>query len=325
MDSGFGARLRAQREDRHVALATIAEQTKIKQSLLDELERDDVSHWPPGIFRRSYIRAYAQAIGLDPDSIVREFLTRHPDPSDIAPAEVTTPADGESSRWAPTRLRFLIGSAMAALPTRKMHVGHTAQSAHAPVDAHVAAPVVDVPLHMPPAPAPAPAIVEDVEVAQERLPFPVDLSTLAGLCTRLAGAAEAREVTAVLAEAATLFDAVGLVLWWWDRQDRTLRPVFSHGYPDEVVAQLAGVSSDSENALAASFRSADIRVVDGNVFETGAIVVPLTTPSGCAGVLALELRGGWERRDDVRAFATILAAQLSTLVEVPSLAHAASA
>jgi cytoskeleton protein RodZ len=71
MPESLGARLRQQREDRKIALATIAEQTKIKLSLLEALERDDVSHWPAGIFRRAFIRAYAHAIGLDPDVVIR--------------------------------------------------------------------------------------------------------------------------------------------------------------------------------------------------------------------------------------------------------------
>jgi hypothetical protein len=101
--------------------------------------------------------------------------------------------------------------------------------------------------------------------------------------------------------------------------------VFSHGYSDEVVAQLPGVPSDSDTAIAAAFRSAETCVVDGSPVDTGAIVAPLKTPAGCAGVLALELRDGCERRDSVHACATILAAQLSTLVGYPPLAKAASA
>jgi hypothetical protein len=66
-------------------------------------------------------------------------------------------------------------------------------------------------------------------------------------------------------------------------------------------------------------------VVEGSATETGAIVVPLTIPGGCAGVLAIELRHGAERREPVRACATILAAQLSTLAGEPPVAHAVSA
>jgi len=78
MVQSFGARLREQRERKTISLIAISEQTKIKPSLLEALERDDVSHWPTGIFRRAFIRAYASAIELDPDVVVREFLEKYP-------------------------------------------------------------------------------------------------------------------------------------------------------------------------------------------------------------------------------------------------------
>ncbi|HEY9466695.1 MAG TPA: helix-turn-helix domain-containing protein, partial [Vicinamibacterales bacterium] len=77
MTSTFGERLRLHREERQISLAAVSEQTKIKLSLLEALERDDLSHWPLGLFGRSYIRSYAQAIGLDPTATLREFLARH--------------------------------------------------------------------------------------------------------------------------------------------------------------------------------------------------------------------------------------------------------
>ena len=83
----FGARLRRERERRHIALASISENTKIRASLFQELERDEVPHWPSGIFRKAYIRAYANAIGLDADATAKEFLERFPDPAEVAPAE----------------------------------------------------------------------------------------------------------------------------------------------------------------------------------------------------------------------------------------------
>lgn len=91
MQQSFGARLRQRREQQGISLAVIAEQTKIKRSLLDALERDDVSHWPAGFFGRGFIRAYAQTIGLNPDTLVREFLAAHPEP-DSAPATAPSAA-----------------------------------------------------------------------------------------------------------------------------------------------------------------------------------------------------------------------------------------
>lgn len=76
----FGARLRYQRERRKISIATIAEATKILGALIEGLERDDVSRWPTGLYRRAFLRAYASAIGLDPEATLREFLVRFPEP-----------------------------------------------------------------------------------------------------------------------------------------------------------------------------------------------------------------------------------------------------
>jgi len=96
MDS-FGSRLRYERERRQIALKSIAESTKIGLSLLEGLERDDVSRWPSGIFRKSFIRSYAEAIGLKPDSVVREFVERYPDPLETQMAISAPPRTPQSN------------------------------------------------------------------------------------------------------------------------------------------------------------------------------------------------------------------------------------
>jgi hypothetical protein len=90
-DPSFGRWLRRERERRRIALTSIAENSKISVGLFEELERDDVSRWPSGIFRRSFIRAYAKAIGLDPEEIARQFLERFPDPNDPIAAPLSVP------------------------------------------------------------------------------------------------------------------------------------------------------------------------------------------------------------------------------------------
>jgi cytoskeletal protein RodZ len=87
MTDSFGARLRRERERRQITLPDIAARTKIKASLFEEIERNDASHWPTGIFRRSFMRAYADAVGLDAEATVREFLERFPDPAAPPPIE----------------------------------------------------------------------------------------------------------------------------------------------------------------------------------------------------------------------------------------------
>jgi hypothetical protein len=150
----------------------------------------------------------------------------------------------------------------------------------------------------------------------------VDFNAVAGLCTQLARANDVRDVTPVLEQSAGVLRATGLILWLADPLGYELMPVFSSGYAPEMTAQLGRVSRDSDNAIAFAFRTAEARVVDGGDMPTGAVAVPLVTPTGCVGVLGIELRDGTERLECVRAAATILAAQLSMLVGVPALADA---
>jgi hypothetical protein len=303
MDESFGTRLRLQRERQQIALPAIAEQTKIKLSLLEGLERDNVSHWPEGIFRRAFVRAYAQAIGLAPDVVVREFLQLYPDSVEVTPT-VDSPdsVDPSGRRRPPTRLRYLIASAIEAVPGILQRVRR---------DAPVAA---DVPLAAPPI------------AAQNAPPRPeLDLSAAAQLCTSLGRVLDARDVGPLLEDAARILDAVGLVVWSWEPRARTLAPSLAHGYSAPVLAQLPRVRRDSDNAIASAFRSAEPRIVTGTGRATGAVVVPLMAPRGCVGVLALELQHGGEARESVRALAAILAAQLVGLVASPPLAEAVNA
>lgn len=82
VSDSFGRRLRIERERRKIPLTSVANNTKISINLLEGLERDDLSRWPAGIFRRSFLRMYAEALGLDAELLLREFLTIFPDPSE---------------------------------------------------------------------------------------------------------------------------------------------------------------------------------------------------------------------------------------------------
>ena len=75
----FGAWLRRERERRGLSLDVVANRTKVAASLLDGLERGDLSRWPAGIFRRAFVRTYAEVVGLDPGEVAREFALAHPE------------------------------------------------------------------------------------------------------------------------------------------------------------------------------------------------------------------------------------------------------
>ena len=326
MDETFGARLRVQRERQQITLATIAEQTKIKLSLLQGLERDDISHWPEGIFRRAFVRGYARAIGLEPDVVVREFLELHPDSVEVSPEAFTAApgAGGASvSRRPPMRLRYLVASANAALRGALQRVQRrgpatvsvTVGDRHSFVQPFVQRQPV----------SPEPDLSASLEREAVSPDADTDLSAAAHLCTSLGRVLDARDVAPLLEDAARILDAVGLVVWSWEPRVRALEPSVAHGYSDAVLAQFPRVRRDSDNAIAAAFRSAETRIVDSAGQATGAVVVPLMAPRGCVGVLALELRDGGEQRESVRAMATIMAAQLANLIGSAPMAEAVNA
>lgn len=90
-----GARLRDAREKRGVSLRQIANSTRISVMSLEALERSDLSRLPGGIFTRSFIRAYAQEVGLDPDRTIQDFIAELPAEAATATAHPAAVEDGE--------------------------------------------------------------------------------------------------------------------------------------------------------------------------------------------------------------------------------------
>jgi cytoskeleton protein RodZ len=69
----FGENLRREREMRGVTLEEIAESTRISTRLLRALEQEQFSELPGGVFTRSFIRHYANYLGLDAERVLAEY------------------------------------------------------------------------------------------------------------------------------------------------------------------------------------------------------------------------------------------------------------
>jgi transcriptional regulator with XRE-family HTH domain len=90
---GIGATLRAARERQGIDLRHISNRTRISMRALEALERNDISKLPGGIFSRSFVRAYAVEVGLDPESVVRDFISQFPDEAVTAGHPSAAPED----------------------------------------------------------------------------------------------------------------------------------------------------------------------------------------------------------------------------------------
>jgi transcriptional regulator with XRE-family HTH domain len=298
MSESFGARLRQRREAQGIALETIAHETKNKLSRLQGLERDDLSHWPGGLFRRSFVRAYAQVVGLDPESAVREFLAAY-DHS----ANGGDPARAVSSNgYHPATIAAPPPVQVASEPEPEPERGpeHEPEREREPEREPEPEPV-------------APAIQQDVPA-----PYEPDLQAMAEVCTAFGRIERADEFPPLLEQAARLLDLKGLIVWLWDAMAEELRPALAHGYSQGLLARLPAVPLDSDSITAAAFRSGEARAVEGEAGTCAALVVPLMMPAGCAGALAVEFAPGIVRDSKkalaIRAMATMLAALLAQLV-----------
>jgi transcriptional regulator with XRE-family HTH domain len=308
MEQRFGARLRHHREQQGVTLAQICADTKIKPSLLESLESDDVSQWPKGLFGRAYLRNYARAIGLDAEVVVSEFLALHPGFAQGNPDldEREALERSRSTQRSNGRLR------------RALNAFGPVRTLSAPVQVESSDPIREsaaVVIEQPALFAPAEQQPQTPESPLATPPPPASALTLfADICTQLARAVDWADLRAVLADAARVLDASGMILWQWDGSWCALRPAVAHGYPEALLARLPAVGRDADNAVATAFRTGEPCVIDSADRGVEALVLPAIGIRGCIGVLALELRPGAPSRECLGPLATILAAQLAMLL-----------
>src|SRR4029453_10707827 len=146
----------------------------------------------------------------------------------------------------------------------------------------------------------------------------IDLGSVASLCSDLARVADTNALPAILERAAGVLDAPGIVLWIADPDGRELTPIVTHGYPPQIAVRLGTILRGAENATAAALPTSLLQTVAADPISNGAIAAPLVTPAGCVGIMAAEVRRQGEEDPAKLAAATIIPAQLATLVGTPS-------
>jgi hypothetical protein len=146
---------------------------------------------------------------------------------------------------------------------------------------------------------------------------PVNLDVVASVCTELARVVDTRSLPSILERTAAALDATGIVLWIADPDGRELTPIVAYGYSPQLLSRLGTIARGAQNATAAAFRTGLVQTVNADAVSTGAIAAPLVTPTGAVGVMAAEVRNDGEKQPARLAAATIVAAQLATLVGPP--------
>jgi hypothetical protein len=234
-------------------------------------------------------------------SFARAFRAAAADRADTdAPAATPAPAAGPGSRTlslGALRETPAAGGAVAPPP------GPAVLPPPTPAPAAGLPATPPAPPPPPPVPAPPPAGV-----------VAINLSEAAELCVDLARVMDTRDLPALLARAARVLDAKGVILWIADETQERLRPSLSHGYTDSFVRRLGSLAVGDESVTSVAFRSLRPQSVSSPTAKgNGAIAVPLITANGCLGVLAAELRQS-KPSGERTAIARVIAAQFASLV-----------
>jgi cytoskeleton protein RodZ len=94
----IGAMLREARMRASLDVSEIEARTKIRAKYLRALENEEWNLLPGPTFTKSFLRTYAEALGLDARLLVEEFKLRHERLSDVEMQPIVPAASGSSAR-----------------------------------------------------------------------------------------------------------------------------------------------------------------------------------------------------------------------------------
>ena len=69
----IGEVLAAARRQAGLTITQVSQRTRIRETIIREIERDDFSACGGDFYARGHIRAMARAAGADPEPLVREY------------------------------------------------------------------------------------------------------------------------------------------------------------------------------------------------------------------------------------------------------------
>jgi cytoskeleton protein RodZ len=98
----IGATLREARMGARIDVSEIEAQTKIRAKYLRALENEEWGLLPGPTFVKSFLRTYAQALGLDGKALVEEYRLHHEKPSENMLEPIVSPSQRNRSRSQPS-------------------------------------------------------------------------------------------------------------------------------------------------------------------------------------------------------------------------------
>jgi cytoskeletal protein RodZ len=88
----IGESLAEARRQAGLSVTEVSQQTRIRESIIRDIEQDDFSQCGGDFYARGHIRGIAGAVGADPVPLVRAYDTEHGSPGSIRAADVFEPS-----------------------------------------------------------------------------------------------------------------------------------------------------------------------------------------------------------------------------------------
>ena len=123
----LGEALKAVRHDKGLTLLEVAEITRVRRAYLEALEEMRLDELPSRPFTIGYIRAYASALGLDPDAATERFKIEEPILDEPLRAPIGVPDEKD-----PRVAAFVVGALVIVVAIVLWNVAQRAMIAGAP-------------------------------------------------------------------------------------------------------------------------------------------------------------------------------------------------
>jgi cytoskeletal protein RodZ len=176
----IGETLESARRDAGLTLTQVSQRTRIRESIIRGIERDDYSACGGDFYARGHIRSIAQAVGTDPAPLIGEYDATLRAPEEITAADALrptmaiTPVRRRRPNWTVLLALALLaavaflgyhlasGGGHASASTAGFNVGHGRTGHHAPASAgrHSSSPSASA--SPSPSATPSPAVLSPV-------------------------------------------------------------------------------------------------------------------------------------------------------------------
>jgi cytoskeletal protein RodZ len=92
MGVSIGDTLAAEREQAGLTIAQVSQQTRIRETIIRNIEHDDFSACGGDFYARGHIRSIARASGSDPEPLIREYDALYGAPTSVTAQDVFEPS-----------------------------------------------------------------------------------------------------------------------------------------------------------------------------------------------------------------------------------------